>query len=323
MLSLSASCATELFHQACQRLLVDGLSTSPRGLATREVLNAHLCLTQPRRRLVDLPLGRVINPAFAVAEAMWILSGSDDDWIFQYNKALRRYTDGGRLQGAYGPRLRRWHGRVDQLDQVRRRLATDPESRQATIQLFDPARDWRGFRDVPCTLGYRFFIRQGRLQMHTTMRSQDLWLGFPYDIFTATLLHELLAGWLDVDLGEYHHQVDSLHVYQEDQVAAHALPAPDRQLRAMEPIGAGWDGFDHLLTTVITGDLIIGANSAGDGWQAFAQVMRSYRSWTSGNRDAARADAAAIPGLLGEALVRWYARLQAGPPRKPASRSSL
>jgi thymidylate synthase len=31
--------------------------------------------------------------------------------------------------------------------------------------------------------------------MHTTMRSQDLWMGFCYDIFAATVLHEVLAGW--------------------------------------------------------------------------------------------------------------------------------
>jgi hypothetical protein len=44
--------------------------------------------------------------------------------------------------------------------------------------------------------------------MHTTMRSQHLWLGLPYDIFATTLLQELLAGWLGVEMGKYHHFVD-------------------------------------------------------------------------------------------------------------------
>lgn len=95
-------------------------------MPTTEVLGAHLCLTNPRSRLVDLPPARVINPAFAVAETLWILSGSDDPWIFQYNRALTRYTDDGGLQGVYGPRMRRWRGRIDQLDQVRRLLDRDP-----------------------------------------------------------------------------------------------------------------------------------------------------------------------------------------------------
>jgi thymidylate synthase len=78
-----------------------------------------------------------------------------------------------------------------------------------------PARDLTDQRDIPCTLGYRFYVRDTRLHMHTTMRSQDTWLGLPYDLFATTTVMELMAGWLDVDLGGYHHHVDSLHLYVE------------------------------------------------------------------------------------------------------------
>nr|MDT0667791.1 thymidylate synthase [Micromonospora sp. DSM 115978] len=115
-------------------------------------MGAHLRLTDPRRRFVDLHPARVLNPAFAVAEAVWILSGSDDPWIYDFNRALLGYADDGVLRGAYGPRLRRWHGAVDQLDEVRRQLADDPDSRRAVVTLYDPQRDHAGHRDVPCTL---------------------------------------------------------------------------------------------------------------------------------------------------------------------------
>ena len=105
-LTLTAGSASELFAQACQAVLTTGSPAAPRGLATTEVLGAALTLTDPRRRLVDLPPARVINPAFAVAEAMWILSGSDDPWIYLFNEKL---ADDGRLMGAYGLRLRRRH----------------------------------------------------------------------------------------------------------------------------------------------------------------------------------------------------------------------
>lgn len=102
MISLTGGSVNELYVAACQVVRCDGVAVSPRGMATTEVLGAQLCLTDPRRRLVNLPPARVINPAFAVAETLWILAGSDDPWIFQYNRALTRYTDDGRLQGAYG-----------------------------------------------------------------------------------------------------------------------------------------------------------------------------------------------------------------------------
>jgi len=304
MITLTNDSATGLFTDACRAVTSIGDTVSPRGMATMEVLGAHLCLTQPRRRFVDAPPVRVLNPAFAVAEALWILSGSDAGWIFKYNRRLRRYADGGVLRGAYGPRMRRWAG-IDQLDSVRRLLARDPDSRQAVVQLYDPQRDTRGHRDVPCTLGYRFYLRRGLLHMHTTMRSQDLWLGFPYDIFTATLIQELLAGWLDVGVGQYHHYVDSLHLYAEHIDAAAHLPdiEPSPVMPAAQLV---WERFDQVLTDTVHQPSARGLDGI---WVAFAQVLASYRAWTRGERQLARAIIAYTDGDLARALERWYDHL--------------
>lgn len=310
MITLTADSATDLFLAAAHAVRRDGMIVTPRGMATTEVLGAHLCLTDPRRRFVDAPPARILNPAFAVAETLWILSGSDGPWIFQYNRALTRYTDDGRLQGAYGPRMRKWRGRIDQLDGVRRLLTRDPDSRQAVIQLFDPERDTRGHRDVPCTLGYRFFLRAGRLHMHTSMRSQDLWLGFPYDIFAATVLQELLAGWLGAELGEYHHFVDSLHLYDQHLTPASELPGPGEGTPppGMPALAVAWEGMAGLLADVIAGRC---PDEAGEPWTTFAALMASYGTWAHGDRDQARTSAQDAPGDLGRALERWYDHLTA------------
>lgn len=309
MITLDGNSANELYVAAADAVLHHGEAVHPRGLETREILGVHLRLTDPRRRFVDLPPARVINPAFAVAEALWIVSGSDAPWIYQYNKALTRYTDDGVLQGAYGPRMRRWNNSVDQLDHVRRTLIDDPDSRQAVVQLYNPGRDTCGYRDVPCTLGYRFFVRQGRLRMHSTMRSQDLWLGFPYDLFTATLIQELMAGWLGVELGEYHHTIDSLHLYAGHHDAAAALAAqPARPSVSMPPVGAPWNDLAAVLDAVIDGTARTGS---GAMWATFARIMASYRAWGTGDRATADAFAADADGELGTALHRWYQRLAA------------
>ncbi|MBE1566626.1 thymidylate synthase, partial [Nonomuraea africana] len=216
MTTISGETIAELFTDAVARVQ-QGEPVSPRAMPTREVLDVRLLIEQPRARLLPAQPARVLNPAFAVAECVWILSGTNAPWIYDYNAQLRQYAeDDGILRGAYGPRMRLWDGHVDQLAQVRATLLDDPETRRAVIQLYDPARDAGGHRDVPCTLGYRFHLRQGRLHMVTTMRSNDLWTGFPYDAFSATVLQELMAGWVGADLGEYHHHVDSLHLYEQD-----------------------------------------------------------------------------------------------------------
>lgn len=322
MISLSEDTINELFVAACSAVLQQGLYVAPRGLPTREVLGAHLCLRNPRRRLLDIPPVRVLNPAFALAETIWILSGSDEPWIHDFNGALRQFTDDGVLRGAYGPRMRRWgaasqapasggserDGSIDQLEAVRRVLATDPDSRQAVIQLFDPAKDFRGNRDVPCTLSYRFYIRRGALHMHTTMRSQDLWLGFGYDVFAATVLQELLADWLQVSLGEYHHHVDSLHLYESVCADATYLPATATPSEAVALPAMQWAEFDRVLATA-SGQQADTSITPDPSWDEARQVLDSYRLWRRGDRTGARALVSSGSGTMARALQRWYARL--------------
>lgn len=301
MFELRASSINELYFSTVRFILANGAHVSPRGLPTLEVSPGYLVLTDPRDRLLSIP-GRAINPAFTVAEAVWVLSGSNDPWIFLFNSKLREYTDNGVLQGAYGPRIRRWQGRIDQLDEVRKLLVKEPMSRQAVIQIFDPAIDYQGFRDVACTLGHHFLLRDGYLHMFTTMRSQDVWLGLPYDIFTNTLLQEMLAGWVGAKPGNYYHKVDSLHLYVRDKSAAERLePAATPVDDFHYDLTCDWSDFDDTLRKVIEG-----ATIESTGWRSFTLIMRSYRAWKSRDFQTAYSLAAQAEGTIGRALREWY-----------------
>lgn len=307
-ISFEGDSAALLFSEAVRETADRGCPVSPRGMPTRELLGVHLVLTRPRARLLHLPPARILNPAFAVAETVWHLLGSDAPWIFDYNGQLRQYADDGVLRGAYGPRMRRWGGSLDQLAQVITTLREDPDTRRAVIQLYDPACDAVGHRDVPCTLGFRFQLRQGRLHMSTTMRSQDVWVGFPYDLFFATVLQELVAGWVGADLGTYHHHVDSLHIYERDVPAAAALPlAGKASVEEMPELTTPWEDFDELLGQVRRG----GSLPAQTGWGQMGAAMHSYRLWKAGELGRAESVAHDVTGPLGVALVDWYAHLRA------------
>ena len=300
---------SQIYPIVLRQVLERGADVAPRGLPTVEVLGCQLLLERPRARVLHAT-GRVINPAFAIAEAAWILSGSDEPWIYQYNESLQAYTDDGVLRGAYGPRLRRWAGQVDQLDHVRRLLLREPESRQAVVQLFDPSRDWSDCRDVPCTIGHRFFVRNGALHMHSSMRSQDAWLGLPYDIFANTVLQELLAGWLEVDVGTYVHSMDSLHLYRDDlSGAADVVMAGSDSAGDIDDVDLSlpFDSMDTTLAATISGD----RSCLSPGWVAYASVLESYRDWKTGYKQEAMAVLGSISDPLNSALRRWYAHLGA------------
>lgn len=270
-------------------------------------------MTSPAAALRDLP-AQVLEAAFYDWHNAHRLRRQRQDvafWIAMTRISSRivetpRYADNGRLQGAYGPRLRHWRGRIDQLDYVRRLLQRDPDSRQAVIQLYDAERDTLGYKDVPCTLGYRFFLRDGSLHMHTTMRSQDLWLGFPYDLFTNTLIQELMAGWLDAAVGEYHHHVDSLHLYEQDLEAAENVSSLVAASPPMPTMSLSWESLADVISGVLSGSP---PDGRGPGWHSFAQILASYRHWRDGSADAAGTPIAEESDHLSRALERWYQHL--------------
>lgn len=303
MLFIQKEHFSELYVEVVQQVLSSGIPISPRGLPTVEVRPAHFVLENPRTRFLECT-GRYINPAFAVAEAIWILSGSDAPWIFTFNSKLRQFTDNGVLQGAYGPRIRKWNGMYDQLDIVRRLLLEQPATRQATIQIFDPSRDYQGYRDVPCTLNHRFLIRDNRLDMYTTMRSQDIWLGLPYDVFTNTILHELMAGWVGAEVGYYHHRVDSLHMYKHDQKAAEQVSLSQTSLESdMSDLQIDWSTFDPMIKSLADGQSI-----EVNSWKIFETIMLSYRAWKSKDRETASRLVEGHTDRLSRSLQQWYIR---------------
>lgn len=232
-----ATTANTLFQDALSAILTQGTSASPRGRRTLEVTGVQLRLHDTTKNFVTPDSGRRLNPAFAVAEALWIMSGTDAPWIHDYNSQLSAYVGDGAPEGAYGPRIRNWQG-IDQFKAIMERFSTDPDSRRAVIQIFDPRRDHGHNTDVPCTLNYRFLVRSDRLHMFTTMRSQDVWLGLPYDLFSATTIQHVIADWLDVTPGPYTISIDSLHLYEEHferaERAAEVRPNGDQPKTSLE-----------------------------------------------------------------------------------------
>jgi thymidylate synthase len=164
-----------------------------------------------------------VNPAFALVEVFWIVAGRRDAAFPTYwNPSLPRYcgtsTD---FHGAYGYRLRKHFG-VDQLDRVFQALSNCPDSRQCVLQLWDSQADLPNpdgsptAADIPCNVVIFPKIRHGKLEWMQVVRSNDLFLGVPYNFVQFISIQEMLSGWLGVLPGGYHQLSDSLHVYTRD-----------------------------------------------------------------------------------------------------------
>ena len=228
---------------------------SPRGFHSRERLGVTYRLANPRERIVRTPSRRT-NIVFNFAEALWYLSGSNSlDMVRFYAPSMRKYSaDGRTLRGtAYGPRIFNFGGAgINQWESVIRTLRADPDSKRAFIQIFAPEELLTIDNiDVACTLGLQYVVREGQLHALSFMRANDAYRGTASDVFSFTLLQELLAHQLDLELGSYTHVAGSYHLYQSDaaladRVLADAPPVEVEPFPVM-PAGDNWGAVHQVI----------------------------------------------------------------------------
>lgn len=224
MLVIKGKSMLDAYKKAIKEVVENGEKVSPRGSSTIEIAPATIVI-EDARKLLAAPKARKINPCFGIAETLWFLRGSNSlEEISHYNSVWNYFEDDdnkGILNGAYGERLRNWKG-VDQIEEIYTKLKKDPYSRQAMAVIFDPVRDnkihsnGKYSKDIPCTSYFNFHIRDGKLNMHVVMRSNDLHKGFIYDAHNFMIIQNILAGWLEVEVGKYTHTASSLHIYESD-----------------------------------------------------------------------------------------------------------
>ena len=207
------------YIEVIQRVIAEGRSIAPRGEETLEVIAPTIVLTNPRASL-PLGIGRKLNLRIAAIEACQLIAGrAFPKLVLAASPNFAVYAEEDQtFHGNYGERA------ANQLRSIYRKLTEDPATRQAVMTLWSPVHDnLFGKKDYPCTVGFQFLLRDGKLDMITTMRSNDVWLGMAYDVFQFTQLQLSLARMLKVSPGQYVHQPGSLHIYARDVEKAKEL----------------------------------------------------------------------------------------------------
>lgn len=211
----TANDAFEHWYGVLSEMAEEGFEADSRdGDVVGEILNAVSVIEDPTRGIVTSEV-RKMPMRYAVGELLWYLSGNNNlSEIQKYTKAWDRMSDDGvTVNSNYGWCIHYKYG-FDQWDFIKDELRTNPASRRAVIHIKEPS-DMES-KDVNCTCTLQFFIRDKKLYMTTYMRSNDVWMGFPYDVFQFTALQVLLSMELGIELGTYTHIAGSLHLYKRD-----------------------------------------------------------------------------------------------------------
>lgn len=165
---------------------------------TFELTNPHNCISSQHSLGVEVEtedyfLG--LNPGYVHLSP----------WEF-YKKWIQK---NGKYHYTYGSR-----GGI-YISEIVKKLKNDSTTRHVVINLFHTDKDLN-HDFVPCSTQWIFYVAQGKLNMVTTMRSQDACRGFFLDTFAYPLIQQIIANRLNIKMGKYYHIILNSHIYNDD-----------------------------------------------------------------------------------------------------------
>jgi len=129
----------------------------------------------------------------------------------------------GELGPIYGKQWVAWEirggRRINQIKQCINLLKKDPYSRRIIVSAWnvgDIQKLIKGKKTAPpaCHSFFQFYVQKGRLSCHLYMRSNDAFLGAPFNIAQYSLLTMMMAQVSGLKLGEYIHTNGDIHIYK-------------------------------------------------------------------------------------------------------------
>lgn len=208
--------ASESFRQTLEKISSEGLESSPRGQAVKELFLEKLTIN-PLFPIPDFR-DRSFNWKYLAGELAWYMKGSRNiEFINNFSNFWKGIADeNGCINSNYGNLL--IYG--NQFHWAYNSLVKDQNTRQAISFISRPDFQYEGNKDFVCTVYLNFWIRNGELNMKVQMRSNDLFYGYSYDvpffaIIMQTMWHNLRKHYPDLKIGKYYHCADNIHYYEK------------------------------------------------------------------------------------------------------------
>ncbi|NWF49597.1 MAG: thymidylate synthase [Ignavibacteriaceae bacterium] len=175
-------------------------------------------------------------------EVLWYLSGENHIRNLKvHTKIWDAWADeNGRLETAYGRFWRRYpvpeksavlDGEVftdeknpfvkreangslvfDQIGWVINEIRKNPNSRRLVVSAWHPANATVS-KLPPCHYSFAFNVNSGKLNCHLTQRSGDIALGIPFNLAAYSILTQIIAQEVDLELGFFAHTIIDAHIY--------------------------------------------------------------------------------------------------------------
>lgn len=195
------------------KLIAEDFVTDKTGVKTVEVMNASFIANEPA-------IFGTLNHDYIERELQWYKSmsrnvndipgGTPEIW-------KRVATPDGYINSNYGWCI--WSDEnYNQYTNVLDELRSNPDSRRATMIYTRPTMhmDYKlnGMSDFMCTNTVQYLVRDNKLHALVYMRSNDAVFGYKNDYAWQKHVLDSLAKELNIEPGNIHWNVASLHVYE-------------------------------------------------------------------------------------------------------------
>jgi len=139
----------------------------------------------------------------------WVYDVSNPNrWSYTYHQKLFNYNYELPLITTYIPP-------TNQIEKVIEQLKECPYTRRAQAITWQPWTD-PDHIDPPCLQSLWFRVENNKLNMNVRFRSNDLFKAAFMNMIALTELQKMVANKVGVEVGEYLHISDSMHIYGKD-----------------------------------------------------------------------------------------------------------
>lgn len=118
---------------------------------------------------------------------------------------------------SYGPRIFNFQKKINQINNfIIPVLQSKPSSRKAIVSLWDPVEDSNKVNpEAPGLVILDFKLRDNRLNVTAVIRSNDLFFGWPANIYQIRVIQDYVASKLGCDIGQITTFSVSAHVFPD------------------------------------------------------------------------------------------------------------
>jgi thymidylate synthase len=134
-----------------------------------------------------------------------------------------------------GARVRSGEWGVDQIEEVIKKIKSNPDSRRLIVSAWNVA-DIDSMALPPCHCLFQFYVSEGELSCQLYQRSADIFLGVPFNIASYALLTLMVSQVCGLKPGEFVHTFGDLHLYANHveqaklQLSREPRPLPQMKL---------------------------------------------------------------------------------------------